>query len=250
MSASDERSREMYALNYSKPGTVLIFNCSKFETRPGLRLDFINQDVKELEKLFQKDLKFTVETFSNQTADDTEEKVKYFAKQKHEGDVCLICFIMSRGEDGKILASDNSTVKLDDFINAFKTNATLANKPKIVFVQTCNNVKERSSDPAKDSSAFLKISIHDDDLLCYQVEGPESSLYNQQGSFFFQALCEAIRSNPVNELSQILRTVSNSVEQKGFRMPKVEKTLSKRFHFKVSEIILCMLMLSRNFCKK
>ena len=166
-----------------------------------------------------------------------------YAKQKHDGDVCIICFIMSRGEDEQILANNNSTVELDDFINAFKANKTLVNKPKIFFVQTCKSEEEGSADPLEDTKAALKITIHDD-LLCYHVEGPKSRLINQgpnqqqQGSFVIQALCQAIRSSPANELSQILRSVSNSIEQRGFQMPKVEKTLSKMFHFTVNENIV------------
>ena len=238
MSAGDESSCEMYALNYSKPGSVIIFNYSEFEARPELRLERSEQDIQEIRELFQKEFKFTVKCHLNETAAVTKMLLNRYAKQEHDGDVCLICFIMSRSQDGKILASDNSAVELNDFINSYKTNETLAKKPKLFFVLTCQSLEKMSSYLTEDANASLRISVHDDDLLCYHVTGPESSFYSQQGSFVIQAICQAIRSSPANELSQILRSVSNSIEQRGFQMPKVEKTLSKMFHFTVNENIV------------
>ena len=60
---------------------------------------------------------------------------------------------MSYGDEGKILANDGIYVKLKDFIDPFKRNGTLANKPKMCFFQACRGNQEMPTlEQERDSS--------------------------------------------------------------------------------------------------
>lgn len=100
---------------------------------------------------------------------------------------------------------------------------TLANKPKIFFIQACQD--EKKSDNLYDVNEEDAISVNElnplsrvsfperDFLIAYSsMPGEKSFRTTGNGSWFIQALCdELIESGSVNDLAQILTGVSYRV---------------------------------------
>lgn len=57
-----------------------------------------------------------------------------WANADHSDKDCFVCVIMSHGEEGFVYGADKA-IELDQLINPFKLNKTLAGKPKLFFIQ-------------------------------------------------------------------------------------------------------------------
>ena len=128
-------NENVYNMDYSKPGIVLIINNQNFvggEERTGSE-----KDVDRILDTFEK-LNFKTRSVMSQKLQQIKDLIENYSKKDYSKDSCFICFIMSHGEYGKILSSDEKLIDLKaDIIKPFKSNKTLVNKPKLFFIQAC-----------------------------------------------------------------------------------------------------------------
>jgi caspase 3 len=104
-------NENVYNMDYSKPGIVLIINNQNFvggEERKGSE-----KDVDRLLDTFE-NLNFKTRSFMNQTSQQIKELIENYSKKDYSNDSCFICFIMSHGENGKILSSDEKLIDLKE----------------------------------------------------------------------------------------------------------------------------------------
>ena len=167
-----------YPINYARPGRLILFNNQHFKSVKNYRAGS-EIDVENIRNTFQQ-FNFEIDVHLDKSGTETLQIIHKYAQQ-HDftNDSCVIFFIMSHGhENGKILASDESEVYLNDFIQPFKHVKTLAQKPKLFFVQACrgqNDMKLIGDDLQRDGvdeSIEKKVPVEADFLFCYStVEG-------------------------------------------------------------------------------
>ena len=177
--------KHTYPINYERPGRVVLFNNQNFKQKSHYRAGS-EIDVENVKNTFQK-FNFEIDLHLDKTAEDMLQLVKQYAQRDYTNDSCIIFFIMSHGqEQGKILASDEKVVNLNDFIQPFKHVKTLAQKPKLFFVQACRGQKDmkligddegdsedelQTDGPTRDDE-IAKVPIEADFLFCNStVEG-------------------------------------------------------------------------------
>ena len=112
---------------------------TKMEVREGSKVD-----VDKMEKLFHW-LQFEVDLYENQTAAEIESIVrKYQVEVDHNNFDCFVLFLMSHGDTEGIFGTDGKEVSIRHNIRSHLTADkcfSLANKPKLIFVQACRGKK-------------------------------------------------------------------------------------------------------------
>lgn len=235
----------MYPINYAKPGKVVIFNYNQFkenaklETRNGSDID-----VERLSKIFSH-LKFEIKTHLDKSSAETRNILKQYSQTDFKNDSCLIFFIMSHGNNGKIFASDGSEIDLNEFIDPFKSQQniaakTLKDKPKLFFIQACRMHGNASASSAAAPTIFQNEEA--DFLFSYStIEGYEAIRHIEKGSWYIQGLCDLIAQTPNLDISQISVDLNSKVYEnaKKFEMnsatiPTHENRLTKRLYLSQS----------------
>ena len=231
----------VYNIDYSKPGIVLIINNQNFiggEERKGSE-----KDVERILGTF-KILNFKPEPFRNQTSQQIKELIESYSKKDYSEDSCFLCFIMSHGENGKILSSDEKLIDLKaDIIKPFKSNKTLVNKPKLFFIQACrvngmstierlhisHDLYKQDSNTDTDASKLPKDA---DILYSYAtVEGYVAIRDPNKGSWYIQILCDVISEKAASEeFSHILLEVNNRMADKQIVISSFESQLRKKLY--------------------
>jgi caspase 3 len=219
-------SENVYNVDYSKPGLVLIINNQNFvctEERKGS-----DKDVDRILDTFE-NLNFKTRSFMNQTKQQMKELVENYSKRDYSNDSCFICFIISHGDNGQILCSDEMLIDLKkEIIKPFQINQTLVNKPKLFFIQACRgngvmpNIEslDISYDLIEEDSNIetdaCKIPIGADFLYSYAtVEGYKAFRDRNRGSWYIQILCDLISNKAASEeLSRILLEVNDRIAEK------------------------------------
>jgi hypothetical protein len=175
--------KHTYPINYARPGRLILFNNQHFKSVKNYRAGS-EIDVENIRNTFQK-FNFEIDVHLDKSGVETLQLIRKYAQQ-HDftNDSCVIFFIMSHGhENGKILASDESEVNLNDLIQPFKHVKTLAQKPKLFFVQACrgqNDMKligdhddelqrDTISKANHDDDANSKVPVEADFLFCYST---------------------------------------------------------------------------------
>jgi caspase 3 len=235
-------NQNAYNVDYSKPGLVLIINNQNFvqtEERKGS-----DKDVDRIMDTFE-NLNFKTRSFMNQTKQQMKDLVENYSKKDYSNDSCFVCFIMSHGDNGKILCSDEVLIDLKkEIIKPFQINQTLVNKPKLFFIQACrgNGVMphiERlniSHDLIRQTSNIetdaIKIPMHADLLYSYAtVEGYVALRDRNRGSWYVQILCDVISNKAASEeFSHILLEVNDRMAEKEIVISSFECQLRKKLY--------------------
>ena len=118
---------------------------------------------------------------------------------------------MSYGDKSKIISSDSEEIDLNEFIKPLKRNASLIPKPKVFFIQACrsnteisnNNVNSRSFDHDKRLPSEVGF------LFSYSTLNMDPD----NGSWYIQMLCKAIREEESKEILHILKYTHLLVSQ-------------------------------------
>jgi hypothetical protein len=188
-------SENVYNVDYSKPGLVLIINNQNFvrtEERKGS-----DKDVNRILDTFE-NLNFKTRSFMNQTKKQMKDLVETYSQRDYSNDSCFVCFIMSHGDNGKILCSDEMQIDLKkEIIKPFQMCRSLVNKPKLFFIQACSgdnvmpNIERLniSHDSTRLTSSIetdaIKIPMHADLLYSYAtVEGYVALRDRKTGSWY------------------------------------------------------------------
>ncbi|XP_042896644.1 caspase drICE isoform X2 [Parasteatoda tepidariorum] len=212
---------KVYSLNYPKRGRCLIFNHKEFKKHTGLNTrNGTDADAARLYCKFR-ELQFDVSLFTDLKVEEVKKEIKKASKEEHGENSAFVCCILSHGEQGVLYAADGKYTT-DTVFTPFRGDncPSLAGKPKIFFIQACQGdqldcgvtVECRETTDSNDSKE-LKIPVCADFLIVYStVPGFYSWRNTTHGSWFIQALCEAIQENIKDlDLLSILTIVNYKV---------------------------------------
>ena len=141
-SSSLHDSSIIYRMNHFPRGIAVIINNKTFLESSGQHLSprqGTDVDRDALKKLFQK-LHFKVEIHNNITKREIRNIAANMASADHSNYDAFIFAILTHGEEGLVYGTDG-TISIRDITSKFKSNASLAGKPKIFFFQACQGMK-------------------------------------------------------------------------------------------------------------
>jgi hypothetical protein len=241
---TNNNTEKVYHINYASPGHVIIFNVKHFPKSPHYTRHGSEKDVERLSRLFG-DLNYEIEINLDLDSAQMRSRLIDYSIKDYSQDSCCIVFIMSHGNKGTILASDNTNIYLTEFIDPFKTNKSLKNKPKLFFIQACrgNQTLKNMDDIESEAVSYdsfetdsTKVPIEADLLCSYStIEGYYSYRDPNSGSWYIQTLCDVISNVISNEkyynILNILTDVNSLMAKREIIMPTFESSLTKRFYF-------------------
>jgi hypothetical protein len=238
-----------YELKPENPGLVYIFNNRIFlndETRKEkfLYRNGSNRNVKKLENLF-KGMNFTVEKFIDYNAFGTRQIIEEITTKTDYTNVdSLFVFIMSHGHkdefgDHHILTYDEQYVKVEEFIEPFKTVDSLKEKPKFFFIEASrgkyNNpiighVEKKELKKLENEIPANVKKLGVDFLIAHSTcDNCVSIIDKINGSWFIHILCKMIKEHGNKlDITTLMSKVNNQMHQREYRGndKKLYKTLS------------------------
>ena len=185
-----------------------------------------------MKELFKDQLKFNEKIHKDTSADEMRRLMREYGNLDYTNDSCVFCFVMSHGDRGLIISTDNFKIYLEEFLDSFKENTTLKNKPKVFIIQACrgNNQMSKFSTDEMDSHLdetytdidATRLPMYADFLFSYSttIRDPNT------GSWFIQILADVICNEPYEEFVHILTEVNKRVAVKESMMPIFESQLT------------------------
>ena len=174
------------------------------------------------------------------TAEEMIQVCENFSKTAFRLYDALLVFKSSHGDEGDVIyGTDGNSITVNNVISKFRGIVSLANKPKLFFMQNCRG---RNSDRGVDTVQAppiipARIPIEADTLVAYStVDGYESYRDVTQGSWFITVLMEVLneRDHGMN-LTDLLSIVNKRVARLDHRgrkqMSCFESTLRKPVYF-------------------
>ncbi|KAM4557729.1 caspase-8 [Fundulus diaphanus] len=256
---SDEE--EYYILNSRPRGLCVIFNNENFKGPKLSRRVGSHTDNEALTSLFER-FGFKVETHDDLTAKEMTGTLQTLISRDYSKEDALVVCILSHGEKGIVYGTDEKEIKLEAIMQPFSNHfvPTLKGKPKLFFVQTCqegrsqepvclgqspeDNPESRTSehsfeDPChpEDEVATAADVVGSDVLLgMATVTNHKSYRHTVKGSLYIQELCKQLQKaaeSPDNDdiltvLTRVNREVSNNHLTPERQMPEPKYTLTKR----------------------
>jgi caspase 7 len=203
-----------YQMNHIKRGTAVIINNKIFDSRLQMPTrDGTDKDAASLEFCFRK-LGFEIRLFHNCAAFLMRDLLLKYAKADHSDSDCFVCVLMSHGENGVIYGVDQE-IEIERLIDPFKSNRTLAGKPKLFFIQACRgtHLMEGIDSNPFEVNYVSKIPMEADFLIAYStIAGYYSWRNSLNGSWFIQSLCNILNEcGDALEIMQLLTAVNRRV---------------------------------------
>ena len=204
--------------------------------RPGAQCD------KRKIVAFCRSFGFTYYNRDDLTAEEMIQVCESFSKTPLRSYDALLVFISSHGDEGDVIyGTDGNSITVNNVISKFRSIDSLANKPKLFFMQNCRG---RNSDRGVDTVQAdnppiipARIPIEADILVAYStVDGYESYRDVTEGSWFITVLMEVLneRDHGMN-LTDLLSIVNKRVARLDHRgrkqMSCFESTLRKPVYF-------------------
>ena len=127
----------MYPMANLPRGKAFIINNKTFLRASGMQESprkGTDVDAEALEKLFR-DLKFDTRRFNNQSSKQIIKIFDDYAAMDHSRYDCIICAILTHGEEGLIYSTDG-TIMIKDLTTKFRCK-NLCGIPKLFFFQAC-----------------------------------------------------------------------------------------------------------------
>uniref|UniRef100_A0A3B3THF6 Caspase-8-like n=1 Tax=Poecilia latipinna TaxID=48699 RepID=A0A3B3THF6_9TELE len=227
------------------------------ESKCALIWIFLLCDAENLSNLFKR-FGFVPIIHTNLTADKITEMLKELSKRDFSKEDALVVCVLSHGERGIIIGTDGKEVKLDNLFDLFKNVPSLFGKPKLFFIQACQdevpltatqktNEDEQSKETPSDS-VFSDASCpsKDGDILIGMATVPYSKAYRhtEKGSIYIQVLCQELenaanspkRDDILTVLTRVNRKVNNHFMIRNKQMPEPKYTLTKRLVLRFVEL--------------
>lgn len=236
-----------YRMNHLRRGYAIIINNKRFDSKLDMPVrDGTDLDAACLESTFKK-LGFDTKIFNNCTALLIRDLMYRYSREDYSDTDCFVCVLMSHGENGIIYGVDKE-IEIDQIIQPFKLNRTLAGKPKLFFIQACRGSKfmEGIDSNPYDVQYASKIPMEADFLIGYStISGYYSWRNSLSGSWFIQSLCQVFNEHAKKlEIMQLLTAVNRRVayfyqsntnhpETNGKKqVPCIVSMLTKELYFK------------------
>ncbi|KAM7105709.1 caspase-10 isoform 3-T6 [Molossus nigricans] len=240
----------MYRMDRKHRGFCVIINNRSFNSlseRKGT-----NKDAECLKLVFQW-LGFIIDIYDNVTKSHLEKVLqKYKRHPDHADGDCFVFCVLTHGRFGAVYSSDEALIPIREIMSHFTAQQcpSLANKPKLFFIQACQGEEIQSSvsiqadainpepthPPLEDS-----VPVEADFLLgLATVPGYVSFRHKTKGSWYIQALCKYLKDYvPKHEdILSILTAVNDNVSRQGEtkkQMPQPVFTLRKKVIFPVPQ---------------
>jgi hypothetical protein len=236
------RNAKAYPIDYTRPGVVIIFNNENFKETKHKRRRGSDKDVIRLKELFEDQLRFNVKIHRDTSADEMRRLMREYGHLDYTNDSCVFCFVMSHGDRGLIISTDNFKIYLEEFLDSFKENTSLKNKPKVFIIQACrgNNPMSKFNADEMDYSHLdetytdidaTRLPMYADFLFSYSTTNGFPAFRDPNtGSWFIQILADVICNEPFEEFVHILTEVNKRVAEKEKMMPVFESQLTKKIY--------------------
>lgn len=161
----------------------------------------------DLTRLFLK-MHFLVEVRNDLQGPDMLNVIKEFAEKDHSRMDVFVCCILSHGAIGTVMGTDGQYILIRDFTLPFAESRTLANKPKLFFIQACqgtnmdrgvcieNSQETIIADGIYEKDAKMVVSsipLEADFLIGMSTVAHFVSMRNTtEGSIYIQELCKQL----------------------------------------------------------
>ena len=176
------------------------------------------------------------------TAEGMIEVCKRFSQTNFSMYDAVLCFISSHGDEGDVIyGTDGNRVTVNDVVSKFIGKVSLANKPKLFFMQNCRG---RYTDGGVDMvhadrprTTPFRIPFEADMLVSFStVDGYESYRDVTQGSWFISKLMEVLNERDHDlSLTELLCIVNKRVSRMDYygrkQMSCFRTTLRKPVYF-------------------
>ncbi|GAA6231500.1 caspase-8-like [Lates japonicus] len=258
MSQTTDTNNEVlgiYPMTSARRGICLIVNNYRF-SKPSLK-DRVGTmiDEKRLQVVFEW-LGFQVEIRRDCTSKEMLSVLQELGRRDHKQVDCVVCCILSHGQEGGVYGVDSDTVKIRQLmepLNGLKCS-TLAGKPKLFFIQACQGTNEQKAvyveadGPACDfvysDAITAKDSIPSDaDFLLAMATVPSFISFRDKknGTWFIHSLCQNLLQmvpggvDLVSILTKVNADVSQKTDKTGEKkqMPQIASSLRKKVVFPV-----------------
>lgn len=179
-----------YNLGHKPEGRCIVFNVQRFigcehQERTGGEVD-----ASRITETFG-NLGFKVEVFSNPTTRKVEEILEKESNEKHDDTGCFVCFFLSHGKLGYIYSSDGPMM-LGQLIEPIARSEGLKKKPKLFFVQACQQFDGKDYNEAENGWSYSIPSYPD---VCVGFSSPPgyySWRTEREGSVYIATLCSVL----------------------------------------------------------
>lgn len=242
---------EAYPMTAAKRGVCMIVNNDIFtslDKREGTEVDRIS-----LEKVFTW-LGFEVESHNDCDRKKMLSVFHELSRRDHSQMDCLVCFVLSHGQEGGVHGVDGLIVKLEELMDPFVglKCPSLVEKPKLFFIQACqgNNTQKpveadgpELSNICCDAKPVKKSIPSDADFLLGMATVPSCVSFRERsnGTWYIQSLCENLVQlvpsgcDLVSILTKVNADVSRKTNSTGEKkqMPQPTFTLRKNVVFPI-----------------
>ncbi|CAB1417312.1 unnamed protein product [Pleuronectes platessa] len=252
--STKSRALGTYSMTQAKRGICVIINNFLFplpslKNREGTKVD--EQCLSDVFKW----LGFDVEVHPDCTSEKMLSVLGELGRRDHRQMDCVVCCVLSHGLEGRVYGVDSHTVEIRDLkepLNALNC-PTLAEKPKLFFIQACQGKKEQNAvyieadgnEPSLVCDARKESIPAEADFLMSMATVPSFASFRdtKRGTWFIQSLCKnLVELVPRGlDLLSILTKVNDDVslqtkhEGEKKQMPQQASTLRKNVVFPVPE---------------
>ncbi|XP_017278102.1 caspase-8 isoform X2 [Kryptolebias marmoratus] len=247
-----------YPMNAAKRGICVILNnedFSKSGSNLGNRVGTI-PDENALRGVFEW-LGFEVQVHRNLGKRPMLSVLQKLSKEDYKQMDCLVCCVLSHGEEGTVYGVDGCTVTIKELMAPFNGMRcpSLVEKPKLFFIQAC-----QGTDYQKAVETDSRKKEEEDDNICSDARVAESIPSNadfllgmatvpsyvsfrdrNNGTWYIQSLCQNLTkmvpmgTDLVSILTKVNADVSKKSDSFGWRkqMPQPSFSLRKRVIFPI-----------------
>uniref|UniRef100_A0A3B4T4A5 Caspase-8 n=1 Tax=Seriola dumerili TaxID=41447 RepID=A0A3B4T4A5_SERDU len=247
----------IYPMTAAKRGICLIVNNNNFSGSNLKNREGTMIDEKCLHDVF-KWLGFEIETRRDCTSREMLSVLQELGRRDHGQMDCVVCCVLSHGQQGGVCGVDGNTVKLMELMEPLNgvMCPSLAAKPKLFFIQACQGTSEQRAvyveadgiarSPVSSDAVVANNSIPcDADFLQAMATVPFFASFRERknGTWFIQSLCQNLVQMVPREIDlvSILTKVNADVSErsdfagKKKQMPQPAFSLRKRVVFPVPE---------------
>ncbi|CAI9741485.1 caspase-8-like [Octopus vulgaris] len=178
----------VYPMKFKPHGRVILINNVKFPVGSKYNEKLGSEkDVEGIRELF-KAFNFDVQLYSNKTAEEMKRIIEKASQESTAREDCFVMFLMSHGVRGSIIGTDGKELSYSTINTILKESYELKDKPKLIYVNTCQAYFEK-----EDVAQYFNVA----DLHVTFATVPESFAYRsrKKGSLFIISLLKVYENN-------------------------------------------------------
>ena len=221
-------SAQRYPMNSCPHGIAVIINNSEFYQDDYTNVMLSNRNGSEVDEqnlcATWKYLRYDVKILRNLTASELLRELMQISLASHEKFDSFVCCILSHGYLDGVYGTDSQPVKMRDIASLFTGSfcPSLANKPKLFFIQACRGDKEdvgytfQSDDKDSTEDKFRHSLPNEADFLYGYATPPGNISWRspQYGSWYISKLCEVfVDFSSQEDLLSMLTIVNERVSE-------------------------------------